>query len=587
MSDFITSPKENKYKSQIVGELLESTTVPFNLIVKKAVGFTLGAGEEIYAVLEPGTVNEEGVKIDSVSGTTLSVKTRGLPTHDGGPSTVNSHGGGSIIVFTNNWQLFDDISTALNSKYNKTGGILTGPVQFQNINNEIKENAGDIVFKSSVQTPVTLSALAAAAGTDEKAKVSANDTTSGYLNGKLVAGIGVTLTENNDGANETLTISKGTDYTIGTSGSDSYAITFSPPLTSYVDGVEICAGLDFPNTGPATINVDTLGALPIKKGDYFDLETNDLFKNIQTVFRLNVKAVTFTGALIMGDVSATLTGSWGYKTGVYSVSFSNTDRRDVTLTNGATTATWSGGLSAGATANANAQYAQLINYPASLVGHGDASYQHYHDPARNNHYSNRLETRLSDFETVATGGTDSTNNHRFKIITQAANNAVAAAYNTFFTLSPTEVEVSVHNKNPEFWVRGGFGSNAAQDCFIGYSNYLIVGTSLENSVMTLDHFGFIIQDATLFISCGDGAAQTKIDISASVPNVNVPHTYRAYFDGTTATFYVDNVQVGTPINTTVPDGNLQRVSIMAIADATAAAKTLYFYKAGWATVDVI
>lgn len=41
---------------------------------------------------------------------------------------------------------------------------------------------------------------------DEKVKVSSNDTTAGYLNGKLVAGTGITLTENNDGANETLTI---------------------------------------------------------------------------------------------------------------------------------------------------------------------------------------------------------------------------------------------------------------------------------------------------------------------------------------------------------------------------------------------
>lgn len=37
-------------------------------------------------------------------------------------------------------------------------------------------------------------------------KVSSNDTTPGYLNGKLVAGTNVTLTENNDGSNETLTI---------------------------------------------------------------------------------------------------------------------------------------------------------------------------------------------------------------------------------------------------------------------------------------------------------------------------------------------------------------------------------------------
>lgn len=38
-------------------------------------------------------------------------------------------------------------------------------------------------------------------------KISANDTTPGYLNGKLVAGGGLVLTENNDGSNETLTVS--------------------------------------------------------------------------------------------------------------------------------------------------------------------------------------------------------------------------------------------------------------------------------------------------------------------------------------------------------------------------------------------
>lgn len=40
--------------------------------------------------------------------------------------------------------------------------------------------------------------------------VSANDTTAQYLNGALVAGSGVTLTENNDGADETLTVAADT-----------------------------------------------------------------------------------------------------------------------------------------------------------------------------------------------------------------------------------------------------------------------------------------------------------------------------------------------------------------------------------------
>ena len=41
--------------------------------------------------------------------------------------------------------------------------------------------------------------------TNDKVKVSANDTTAGFLNGKLVAGTNISLTEGTDGGNETLT----------------------------------------------------------------------------------------------------------------------------------------------------------------------------------------------------------------------------------------------------------------------------------------------------------------------------------------------------------------------------------------------
>jgi hypothetical protein len=56
--------------------------------------------------------------------------------------------------------------------------------------------------------------------TDEKAKVSANDTTAGYLNGKLVAGANITLTEGTDGGNETLSVaSTATSFTTNSKAS--------------------------------------------------------------------------------------------------------------------------------------------------------------------------------------------------------------------------------------------------------------------------------------------------------------------------------------------------------------------------------
>lgn len=51
-----------------------------------------------------------------------------------------------------------------------------------------------------IRTPSTGTA------TDEKTKVSSNDTTAGYLNGKLVEGFAVNLNEQNNGSNETLEV---------------------------------------------------------------------------------------------------------------------------------------------------------------------------------------------------------------------------------------------------------------------------------------------------------------------------------------------------------------------------------------------
>ena len=51
--------------------------------------------------------------------------------------------------------------------------------------------------------------------TDELVKVSSNDTTGGYLNGKLIAGANVSLTEGSDGGNETLSIGLDTSFQDG------------------------------------------------------------------------------------------------------------------------------------------------------------------------------------------------------------------------------------------------------------------------------------------------------------------------------------------------------------------------------------
>ena len=70
-------------------------------------------------------------------------------------------------------------------------------------------DAGDLAFNTSSNVLKYYDGSAwqtITADTDVKTKVSSNDTTAGFLNGKLVAGDNVTFTEGNNGGNETLTI---------------------------------------------------------------------------------------------------------------------------------------------------------------------------------------------------------------------------------------------------------------------------------------------------------------------------------------------------------------------------------------------
>lgn len=61
-------------------------------------------------------------------------------------------------------------------------------------------------------------------------------------------------------------VHKGTAiYAASSTGTDAYAVTFSPAFTSYNTGMVINFKADVGNTGTATLNVDSLGAKNIKK----------------------------------------------------------------------------------------------------------------------------------------------------------------------------------------------------------------------------------------------------------------------------------------------------------------------------------
>jgi hypothetical protein len=206
MSNLANFQTENQYESQIVGELSSGTTAPFSLEVEDAPALTLDAGQSVYFTIDPGTSKEESIRVSAISGTTLTVAARGLPKEKGGSATTTAHSGGAKIIMSNNWQVYDDIATAINSKLDNDGSNATTSFDLQVSGTDwrIREDSGEMKFTSDTTAEQTLADLAAAAGTDHKFLISSNDTTADYAVSKITGGDGITATETNDGANETL-----------------------------------------------------------------------------------------------------------------------------------------------------------------------------------------------------------------------------------------------------------------------------------------------------------------------------------------------------------------------------------------------
>lgn len=92
-------------------------------------------------------------------------------------------------------------------------------------------------------------------------------------------------------------------YAADAGGTDAYAITLAPALTSYVTGQHIKFKANTANTGPATLNVNALGAKTIKKNITQDLDSNDILANqiIEVVYDgTNFQMVSFPLTLLRG-----------------------------------------------------------------------------------------------------------------------------------------------------------------------------------------------------------------------------------------------------------------------------------------------
>jgi hypothetical protein len=114
----------------------------------------------------------------------------------------------------------------------------------------------------------------------DKASVSSNDTTPGYLNGKLVAGTNVTLTEGNDGGNETLTIS-------AEGGVSSAEFSCGVKVSGLLYVADSIDYIDIPFSGTLTKIIAKVGVAPDGGAATFDLREGDTKGDENTTSILN------------------------------------------------------------------------------------------------------------------------------------------------------------------------------------------------------------------------------------------------------------------------------------------------------------
>lgn len=104
------------------------------------------------------------------------------------------------------------------------------------------------------------------------------------------------------------------DYAADAGSTDAYAITVTPAPTAYAVGQVFVFKANTANTGAATLNVNSLGAITIKKNVSTELSTNDILANqivAVTYDGTNFQMVSTVPTQLTADVQTfTASGTW-------------------------------------------------------------------------------------------------------------------------------------------------------------------------------------------------------------------------------------------------------------------------------------
>lgn len=270
-------------------------------------------GTVAYGVFEPNTARQEfftwdPTTIANYATTGISILARGLPwsadyTTESSTRKWGHDGGTKVLLMTNAPAFYDQFTNKNNDE--TIVGLWTFPTgaNYPLVGSSYSAPTDDkhVATKKYVDD----TALAGAPDMTTTVKGVAEEATLAELNAGTAAGDTLARLAANP---STLHQSRLTNnYAADAGSTDAYAITSTVPLTALVAGKEITFKANTRNTGPATLNVDSLGAVSIKKDVDQDLATGDIKANqlVKVVYDgTNFQLVQNTGLMCTGGIVA-------------------------------------------------------------------------------------------------------------------------------------------------------------------------------------------------------------------------------------------------------------------------------------------
>lgn len=288
MSQLSNIPKQSYFTATLQSPIDSSQTT--GIILSDVPEYT-PSGETVYLnILDPGgkeTISCTGWN----SGTNvLSGVTRGVDTYTGESASGSAHAAGVTVVLSNDWNVFQAIQTAVNSKADLDSPSFTTDIQVPVYADDTARDAGipspsngmiiyntaDGVFQAyqtgawaDVGNSATANASETVAGKVELATDAefAAGTDTGGTGAKVVA-IPSQIAEAFQNSNF--------NYIATGGAANAYTMTLVPAVTAYAAGQIFVGKANHANTGAATVNVNGLGVKNIKKANDQDLESGDI-----------------------------------------------------------------------------------------------------------------------------------------------------------------------------------------------------------------------------------------------------------------------------------------------------------------------